>query len=395
MSDKKTEDSLKTLKDISFMYAKTKIAYGVASAKETIANGVKVVRDTCIEGAKSFGIDTKNPSKKQGRIMDGVKEIEEKYLSSLYSVQKEYQEKSTANALELQELEAQRTGYIEKIVEVRTNKEKYISENMPQLVEKRNEKKKELKDMKNKLIEASKRGDFEKVSEYVEKCKSIEMEIAELERDFKDKLRPFDETIEKLNEEYDKADERTEQLEKLEEEMKRDFENECKKAARIKTMDLSKLEGNNFFRKIRVMIAQTIFKSETDIKSFEEKFINPAKASIDSYLKTVPVKVEKSKRNFETKVKKITGKTKDALWTTKDREAEKVMDKEDTERSEHSDISTRIREAYNEGTRRVKGKIDTIRSEIDNGIIALARNVEEKAGEIQTKTKERSTSRDR
>ena len=266
---------LKELKEMVMLYTKVKVAYECTRAKENVIDGAKILKETCIETAREFGVNLGDASQKYDNARNGVRQIEQKYRSSLETLRKEYETRIVANEQERTEAEAERDKWSEKISEVYENRE-----NVKEPEEQREAKENELKKAKKEAINAMKKNDFEKSAEYTEKCKSLEKEIKEMEEDYSQKLVPFDETLEKLQEEYNKADEKVEKLEELSEKMEKDFKKECKDAAKIKKQELALVKGNNLLDKVRGLFSKGLLKSINGQKKFQEQFLTPAMNAI-------------------------------------------------------------------------------------------------------------------
>ncbi len=311
---------LKELKEMVMLYTKVKVAYECTRAKENVIDGAKILKETCIETAREFGVNLEDASQKYDNARNGVRQIEQKYRSSLETLRKEYETRIVANEQERTEAEAERDKWSEKISEVYENRE-----NVKEPEEQREAKENELKKAKKEAINAMKKNDFEKSAEYTEKCKSLEKEIKEMEEDYSQKLVPFDETLEKLQEEYNKADEKVEKLEELSEKMEKDFKKECKDAAKIKKQELALVKSNNLLDKVRGLFSKGLLKSINGQKKFQEQFLTPAMNAITSYANQVPEKMKNAREKFEDKVKEITGKSRDALWIAKDVTVETLL----------------------------------------------------------------------
>ena len=349
---------LKELKEMVTLYTKVKVAYECTRAKENIIDGAKTLKETCVETAREFGVNLEDASQKYDNARNGVRQIEEKYRSSLEKLRKEYETRIVANEQERTEAEAERDKWSEKISEVYENRE-----NVKEPEEQREAKENELKKAKKELINAAKKNDFEKAAEYTEKCRSLEKEIKEMEEDYSQKLVPFDETLEKLQEEYNKADEKVEKLEELSEKMEKNFEKECKDAAKVKKQELALVKGNNLLDKVRGFFSKRLLKSINGQKKFQEQFLTPAMNAITSYANQVPEKMKNAREKFEDKVKEITGKSRDALWIAKDVTVETLLGaKEAIEygatvvKDKAVDIATGTRDAVVHGATVVKDK---------------------------------------
>lgn len=359
---------LKELKEMVMLYTKVKVAYECTRAKENVIDGAKILKETCIETAREFGVNLEDASQKYDNARNGVRQIEQKYRSSLETLRKEYETRIVANEQERTEAEAERDKWSEKISEVYENRE-----NVKEPEEQREAKENELKKAKKEAINAIKKNDFEKSAEYTEKCKSLEKEIKEMEEDYSQKLVPFDETLEKLQEEYNKADEKVEKLEELSEKMEKDFKKECKDAAKIKKQELALVKSNNLLDKVRGLFSKGLLKSINGQKKFQEQFLTPAMNAITSYANQVPEKMKNAREKFEDKVKEITGKSRDALWIAKDVTVETLLG---------------AKEAIEYGATLVKDKAVDIAVGTKDAIVHGATAVKDKAVDIATGTKD-------
>lgn len=359
---------LKELKEMVTLYTKVKVAYECTRAKENIIDGAKTLKETCVETAREFGVNLEDASQKYDNARNGVRQIEEKYRSSLEKLRKEYETRIVANEQERTEAEAERDKWSEKISEVYENRE-----NVKEPEEQREAKENELKKAKKELINAAKKNDFEKATEYTEKCRSLEKEIKEMEEDYSQKLVPFDETLEKLQEEYNKADEKVEKLEELSEKMEKNFEKECKDAAKVKKQELALVKGNNLLDKVRGFFSKRLLKSINGQKKFQEQFLTPAMNAITSYANQVPEKMKSAREMFEDKVKEITGKGRDALWIAKDVTVETLLG---------------AKEAIEHGATLVKDKAVDIATGTKDAVVHGATVVKDKAVDIATGTKD-------
>ena len=375
---------LKELKEMVMLYTKVKVAYECTRAKENVIEGAKTLKETCIETAREFGVNLEDASQKYDNARDGVRQIEEKYRSSLEKLRKEYETRIVANEQERTEAEAERDEWSEKISEVYANRE-----NVKEPEKERTAKEKELKNEKKELINAAKKNDFEKAAEYTEKCKSLEKEIKEMEEGYSQKLVPFDETLEKLQEEYNKADERVEKLEELSEKMEKDFEKECKDAAKVRKQELALVKGNNLLDKVRGFFSKRLLKSINGQKKFQEQFLTPTLNAITAYANQVPEKMKNAREKFEDKVKEITGKSSDALWIAKDVTVETLLGaKEAIEygatvvKDKAVDIATGTRDAVVHGATVVKDKAVDIATGTRDAVVHGATVVKDKAVEV-------------
>lgn len=359
---------LKELKEMVTLYTKVKVAYECTRAKENIIDGAKTLKETCVETAREFGVNLEDASQKYDNARNGVRQIEEKYRSSLEKLRKEYETRIVANEQERTEAEAERDKWSEKISEVYENRE-----NVKEPEEQREAKENELKKAKKELINAARKNDFEKTAEYTEKCRSLEKEIKEMEEDYSQKLVPFDETLEKLQEEYNKADEKVEKLEELSEKMEKNFEKECKDAAKVKKQELALVKGNNLLDKVRGFFSKRLLKSINGQKKFQEQFLTPAMNAITSYANQVPEKMKSAREMFEDKVKEITGKGRDALWIAKDVTVETLLG---------------AKEAIEHGATLVKDKAVDIVTGTKDAVVYGATVVKDKAVDIATGTKD-------
>lgn len=359
---------LKELKEMVTLYTKVKVAYECTRAKENIIDGAKTLKETCVETAREFGVNLEDASQKYDNARNGVRQIEEKYRSSLEKLRKEYETRIVANEQERTEAEAERDKWSEKISEVYENRE-----NVKEPEEQREAKENELKKAKKELINAARKNDFEKTAEYTEKCRSLEKEIKEMEEDYSQKLVPFDETLEKLQEEYNKADEKVEKLEELSEKMEKNFEKECKDAAKVKKQELALVKGNNLLDKVRGFFSKRLLKSINGQKKFQEQFLTPAMNAITSYANQVPEKMKSAREMFEDKVKEITGKGRDALWIAKDVTVETLLG---------------AKEAIEHGATLVKDKAVDIATGTKDAVVHGATVVKDKAVDIATGTKD-------
>ena len=398
---------LKELKEMVTLYTKVKVAYECTRAKENIIDGAKTLKETCVETAREFGVNLEDASQKYDNARNGVRQIEEKYRSSLEKLRKEYETRIVANEQERTEAEAERDKWSEKISEVYENRE-----NVKEPEEQREAKENELKKAKKELINAAKKNDFEKAAEYTEKCRSLEKEIKEMEEDYSQKLVPFDETLEKLQEEYNKADEKVEKLEELSEKMEKNFEKECKDAAKVKKQELALVKGNNLLDKVRGFFSKRLLKSINGQKKFQEQFLTPAMNAITSYANQVPEKMKNAREKFEDKVKEITGKSRDALWIAKDVTVETLLGaKEAIEygatvvKDKAVEVAYGARDvavgvaggvaygaisladkanaAYRMGTEHVQNKVNEMRNGLADGIINATDKIREKAEMIR------------
>ena len=381
---------LKELKEMVTLYTKVKVAYECTRAKENIIDGAKTLKETCVETAREFGVNLEDASQKYDNARNGVRQIEEKYRSSLEKLRKEYETRIVANEQERTEAEAERDKWSEKISEVYENRE-----NVKEPEEQREAKENELKKAKKELINAAKKNDFEKAAEYTEKCRSLEKEIKEMEEDYSQKLVPFDETLEKLQEEYNKADEKVEKLEELSEKMEKNFEKECKDAAKVKKQELALVKGNNLLDKVRGFFSKRLLKSINGQKKFQEQFLTPAMNAITSYANQVPEKMKNAREKFEDKVKEITGKSRDALWIAKDVTVETLLGaKEAIEygatvvKDKAVDIATGTRDAVVHGATVVKDKAVDIATGTRDAVVHGATVVKDKAVDIATGTRD-------
>ena len=381
---------LKELKEMVMLYTKVKVAYECTRAKENVIDGAKILKETCIETAREFGVNLGDASQKYDNARNGVRQIEQKYRSSLETLRKEYETRIVANEQERTEDEAERDKWSEKISEVYENRE-----NVKEPEEQREAKENELKKAKKEAINAMKKNDFEKSAEYTEKCKSLEKEIKEMEEDYSQKLVPFDETLEKLQEEYNKADEKVEKLEELSEKMEKDFKKECKDAAKIKKQELALVKGNNLLDKVRGLFSKGLLKSINGQKKFQEQFLTPAMNAITSYANQVPEKMKNAREKFEYKVKEITGKSRDALWIAKDVTVETLLGaKEAIEygatlvKDKAVDIAVGTKDAIVHGATAVKDKAVDIATGTKDAVVYGATAVKDKAVDIATGTKD-------
>lgn len=419
MKDKENKKNiaslLNDLKNMALLYAKVKVAYECTKAKENVIDGVKNIRETCKESAKEFGVNLEDASQKYDDARRGVRQIEEKYKSTLDKMRKEYNARIRANAQEIVEAEAERNSISEKIFDVLDNRE-----NVQEPKADREEKESELKKNKKELIKASKEGDFEKVSECVEKCKNLEKEIKKLENDYDGKLAPYDETLEKLDEEYDKADEKVKALEDLSKQMEKEFEKECKEASKLKKQELSLVKSNGFMDRIKGLFSKGLLKTINGPKKFQEQFLNPAMDTMSSYASQVPGKMKEAREKCEEKMKEITGKGKEALWIAKEVTVEKLLDAKDAivygatvVKDKAVDVATgtknvavgvargvksgvisfeeKVNAAYMIGTAHAQKQIDEMRNGLADGIISATDKIREKAEKIRPDIAEKTS----
>ena len=375
---------LKELKEMVMLYTKVKVAYECTRAKENVIDGAKILKETCIETAREFGVNLEDASQKYDNARNGVRQIEQKYRSSLETLRKEYETRIVANEQERTEAEAERDKWSEKISEVYENRE-----NVKEPEEQREAKENELKKAKKEAINAMKKNDFEK------SAKSLEKEIKEMEEDYSQKLVPFDETLEKLQEEYNKADEKVEKLEELSEKMEKDFKKECKDAAKIKKQELALVKSNNLLDKVRGLFSKGLLKSINGQKKFQEQFLTPAMNAITSYANQVPEKMKNAREKFEDKVKEITGKSRDALWIAKDVTVETLLGaKEAIEygatlvKDKAVDIAVGTKDAIVHGATAVKDKAVDIATGTKDAVVYGVTAVKDKAVDIATGTKD-------
>lgn len=372
---------LKELQDIVLNYAKVKVATEYKMAEENVIEGAKKLKETCINTAKEFRVDLENASQKYDDSRNGVRQIVEKYKDSAGKLRKEYNARSKAIVKEITEAEAERAGWFKNISDVDENKENVIR------AEKKAEpiktKETELNKAKKAWIKAIKTNNFDEAAEYATKCMELKKEIKEMEKAYDKKLVQFDETLEKAQNEYDKADEKVEKLKALSKQMKKDFEKECKEAAEVKKQELALVKGNKFIDKIRGFFSKGIIKSINGQKKFKEQFLIPTTVAMTLYANQVPEMMRDTREKFETKVKEITGKGKEALWIAKEATVEAILAAKD----KTVDIAKGVKDAVVHGATVVKDTTINVAKGTKDAVVYGATVVKDATINVATGTK--------
>lgn len=372
---------LKELQDIVLNYAKVKVATEYKMAEENVIEGAKKLKETCINTAKEFRVDLENASQKYDDSRNGVRQIVEKYKDSAGKLRKEYNARSKAIVKEITEAEAERAGWLKNISDVDENRKNVIRAEKE--AEPIKTKKTELNKAKKAWIKAMKTNNFDEAAEYVTKCTELKKEIKEMEKAYDKKLVQFDETLEKAQNEYDKVDEKVEKLKALSKQMKKDFEKECKEAAEVKKQELALVKGNKFIDKIRGFFSKGIIKSINGQKKFKEQFLIPTTIAMNLYANQVPGMMRETREKFETKVKEITGKSKEALWIAKEATVEAIL----AARDKTVDIAKGTKDAVVHGATVVKDTTINVAKGTKDAVVHGATVVKDATINVATGTK--------
>ncbi len=318
---KKISDLFKELKDASKDLAKAKMAYAKTKGKETISRSTNQFKNSMYTAGKNFGLKLQENANKYQETRNEIDAIVAEYELSLNTLQGAYAQVSEQHQLKIQELNGKKDELLAEIHMTIDEREQFMQENLPDLINKTDPLKTEQKNIQDKAAEAIKNGDIEEARKLLDKCENIKNQITSLEKDFDNsqELVQIDKKWDDLSAEYKLTKYQIDEAQKIATQLEEEFSLNCDEALTHKQELLAKVEKNKMFDKIKGFLSRSVLKKVNSAQKFNKEVIEPAKKNVSEFSKSIPQKATKLKEQLKNGLSNVLGKGKEVVEMTKDK----------------------------------------------------------------------------